>query len=80
MRNKYKIYFVVSITIHLCKRRSIVGNRLVTKVERQIKSIIFNIVHQERKKEVPFSMAIGNGELTHECFPNHSLMGTTRMK
>ena len=25
-------------------------------------------------------MAIGNGELMHECFPKHSHMGTTRMK
>ena len=25
-------------------------------------------------------MAIGNVELTHECFPKHSRMGTARMK
>ena len=25
-------------------------------------------------------MAIGNGELMHECFPKHNLMGTARMK
>ena len=25
-------------------------------------------------------MAIGNGELVHECFPKHSRMGTARMK
>ena len=25
-------------------------------------------------------MAIGNGELMHECFPKHSRMGTVRMK
>ena len=25
-------------------------------------------------------MAIGNGERTHECFPQHSRMGTARMK
>ena len=25
-------------------------------------------------------MAIGNGELMHECFPEHSRMGTARMK
>ena len=25
-------------------------------------------------------MAIGNGELMHECFPKHSRMGTARMK
>ena len=24
------------------------------------------------KKKVPFSIAIGNGELMHECFPKHS--------
>ena len=23
------------------------------------------------KKQVPFSMAIGNGELVHECLPTH---------
>ena len=33
-----------------------------------------------RKKKVPFSMAIGNGELMHECFPKHSRMGKARMK
>ena len=25
-------------------------------------------------------MAIGNGELVHECFPKHSRMGTARIK
>ena len=25
-------------------------------------------------------MAIGHGELMHECFPKHSPMGTARMK
>ena len=35
---------------------------------------------KESKEEVPFSMAIGNGELMHECFPKHSPMGTARMK
>ena len=25
-------------------------------------------------------MAIGNGELLHECFPKHLRMGTARMK
>ena len=29
---------------------------------------------KERKKEVPFSMTIGNGELMQECFPKHSRM------
>ena len=33
-----------------------------------------------RKNKVPFSMAIGNWELIHECFPKHSRMGTARMK
>ena len=37
------------------------------------------LLHQ-RENEVPFSMAIGNGELMHECFPKHSRMGTARMK
>ena len=32
------------------------------------------------QKNIPFSMAIGNGELMHECFPTHSRMGTSRMK
>ena len=35
---------------------------------------------KERKEEVPFSMAIRNGELMHECFPKHARMGTARMK
>ena len=35
---------------------------------------------KERKKEEPFSMAIGNRELMHECFPKHSRMGTAIMK
>ena len=26
----------------------------------------------ERKKKVPFSVAMGNGELMHDCFPKHS--------
>ena len=29
---------------------------------------------------VPFSMAIANGDLMHECFPKHSRMGTARTK
>ena len=28
---------------------------------------------------LPFSMAIGNEELVHACFPRHSWMGTARM-
>ena len=35
---------------------------------------------KERNEEVPFSMAIGNEELMHECFPKHSRMGTARLK
>ena len=33
-----------------------------------------------QKKKVPFSMAIGNGELIHESFLKHVSMGTARMK
>ena len=29
---------------------------------------------------VPFSMATGNVELMHKCFPKHLRMGTTKMK
>ena len=32
------------------------------------------------KKEVQFSMAIGNVLLMHECFPIHVPMGTARIK
>ena len=35
---------------------------------------------KERKNEVSFSMAIGNGELMHLCFPKHSRVGTATMK
>ena len=31
-----------------------------------------------RREQVPFSMAIGNGELMHECFPKDPRMGTAR--
>ena len=30
--------------------------------------------------KVPFSMAIGHGELMRQCFPEHSRMGTARTK
>ena len=33
-----------------------------------------------RREQVPFSMAIGNGKLMHECFPKHPRMGTARWK
>ena len=32
------------------------------------------------KKQVAFSVAIGNEKLKHECFPKHSRMGISRMK
>ena len=38
------------------------------------------IAFTEWKKKVPLSIAIGNGELMHECFPKHLRMGTARMK
>ena len=31
-----------------------------------------------RREQVPFSMAIGNRELMHDCFPKHPRMGTAR--
>ena len=34
----------------------------------------------DRKKQVPFSMAIRNLELIYVYLPKHSLMGTARMK
>ena len=42
----------------------------------------FTFVHMQlhcRKKAV-FSMAIGNEELMHECFPKHSRLKKARMK
>ena len=33
-----------------------------------------------RKKELSFSMTIGNEELMHTCFPKHLSMGTARME
>ena len=38
------------------------------------------VVALPEKKQVPFSMAIENEELMHECFPKHRRMGTARMK
>ena len=38
------------------------------------------LLSQREKKEAPFSMAVGNGELMQECFPKHTRMGTARMK
>ena len=35
---------------------------------------------EKRKYHSVWAMAIGNGELMHECFPKHSRMGTARMK
>ena len=37
------------------------------------------IAFTERKKKELFRMAIGNGELMHECFPKYLRMGTARM-
>ena len=31
-----------------------------------------------KKESIPFSLAIGNGELMQECFPKHTHMGTAR--
>ena len=33
-----------------------------------------------RREQVPFSMAIENGEFMHECFPKHLRMGIARLK
>ena len=33
-----------------------------------------------RREQIPFSMAIGNGELMHECFPKPPRMGTAKYK
>ena len=41
---------------------------------------LVSLAPKREKKEVPLSMATGNGELMHECFPKHSFMGTARMK
>ena len=38
------------------------------------------VVAQPKKKQVPFTMTIGDVELVHECFPKHSGRGTERMK
>ena len=38
------------------------------------------VVALSEKKQLPFSMEIGNVELGQECFPEHSRMGTARMK
>ena len=38
------------------------------------------IVALSEKNTVPFSMAIGNEELMHACFPKHSSIRTARMK
>ena len=34
----------------------------------------------DRRKQVPISMAVENGELMQECFHKHLRMGTARMK
>ena len=37
-------------------------------------------VFAERREQVPFSKAIGNVELMHECFIKHLLMRTATME
>ena len=37
---------------------------------------VYFILHQRGEKQVPFSMAIGNDELMHECFVKYSPMAT----
>ena len=44
----------------------------------QVQNVFSVIV--ERRKQVPFSMAIENGELMRECSPEHFRMGTARLK
>ena len=41
---------------------------------------VYFLLYQREKREIPFSMAVGNEELRHECFSKHSCMGTARMK
>ena len=41
---------------------------------------MFRFSCTKERKEVPFCMAIGNGERMHECFPKRSRLGTVRMK
>ena len=36
---------------------------------------VFTVI-VERREQVPFSMAVENGELMHECSPTHLCMGT----
>ena len=43
-------------------------------------SSTISIISFREKKKVPFSMAIENGELVHECFLKHSRIRTARMK
>ena len=38
------------------------------------------VVAPSEKKEISFSMTIGNEELMPECSPKHLRMGTARMK
>ena len=40
---------------------------------------VFTVI-VERRQQVPFSMAMGNGELMHECSPEHFLMGEAGLK
>ena len=40
---------------------------------------VFTVI-VERREQVPFRMAIENGELMHECSPEHLRIGTARLK
>ena len=56
----------------LCKKQS--RHELVSRIcLRAIRFQLF-IAFTSGKKQVSFRMAIGNGELMHECFPRHSRM------
>ena len=62
---------------HLPKKKRIL--RLMAREDQPISSRT-SLVHMSEKKEVPFSMAIGNGVLMQECFPKHLRMGTATIK
>ena len=41
---------------------------------------LYFLLSQREKKEAPFRMVVGIGELMQECFPKHSRIGTARIK
>ena len=59
---------------------SLHGRQLVSRICLIALRFQLFIAFTERKNKVPFSVAIGHGELMHECFPKHLRMGTARMK